>query len=88
MLCQKNNYHVSKDFDTMIFMMMKMKLLLICGIVVITLPILGLTRNIKNILFFIAGLIIIVMTFSIKKSIRILRIRLKRAENQEGTVVQ
>lgn len=88
MLYQKYNYHVYKDFDTIKVMIMKMKLLLTTGILIVFMPILGFPRNIKNILLFIIGIFIIILTFSIKNGIRILKLRLKRIEDQQASMIQ
>ncbi len=59
----------------------KLKLLIFIGIVITALPILGFPRNIKTIILFVFGLSIILLALSLKKSIRILKLKLKRAES-------
>jgi hypothetical protein len=59
----------------------KLKLLIFIGIVVTALPILGFPRNVKTIILFVFGLSIILLALSLKKSIRILKLKLKRAES-------
>jgi hypothetical protein len=59
----------------------KLKLLIFIGIVITALPILGFPRNVKTIILFVFGLSIILLALSLKKSIRILKLKLKRAES-------
>ena len=66
----------------------KIKLLLISGIIITLLPILGLPRGIKNIILFVLGVSVIFLSFSIKRGVKTLRLKLKRIEGQQGTMIQ
>ena len=66
----------------------KIKLLIFLAIINIALPLLGFPRNIKNIILFIVGFISLFFLFSLKKSIRIIKLKLKRIEGQQGTLIQ
>ena len=66
----------------------KIKLLIIIGIIITALPILGFPRNLKTIILFVLGISIILLTLSIKHGIKILRLKLKRIEGQQGTLIQ
>jgi hypothetical protein len=66
----------------------KIKLLIFIGAVVTALPILGLPRTTKTIVLFILGISTILLSLSLRKGIRILRLKLKRIEGQQGTLIQ
>lgn len=66
----------------------KIKLLFIIGIVVTAMPILGFPRNIKTILLFVCGISILLLSISVKRGIKTLRLKLKRIEGQQGTLIQ
>lgn len=62
----------------------KIKLLLFIGVVTTALPILGFSRSIKTIILFILGIGGILLTLSIKRGVRRLRLKLKKAENAQA----
>lgn len=66
----------------------KIKLLIIIGIIITALPILGFSRNIKTIVLFVLGISIILLAFSIKRGIKTLRLKLKRAEGAQGVMIE
>lgn len=66
----------------------KIKLLLIIGVTILALPILGFSRSVKNIILFILGAAIILLTLSLRHGIKIIRLKLKRIEGQQGTFIQ
>ena len=66
----------------------KTTLLIILGILITALPILGFPRTIKTIILFVVGISIILLTVSIRHGIKILRLKLKRIEGQQGTFIQ
>jgi hypothetical protein len=66
----------------------KIKLLIIVGVIVLTLPILGFPRGIKTVLHFVLGISIILLALSLKRGIKILRLKLNRIEGQQGTMIQ
>jgi Ca2+/Na+ antiporter len=75
-------------FDTLEPMNSKIKLLVILGISVILLPILGIPRHIKDIAFFIIGGVVIIVAYLLRHAIKTLRLKLKRLEGQQGTLIQ
>lgn len=66
----------------------KIKLLLFIGIVITALPILGFPRTIKTITLFVLGISIILLALSLRRGIKTLRLKLKRIEGQQGTLIQ
>jgi|LNFM01.2.fsa_nt_gb hypothetical protein len=66
----------------------KIKLLLFIGIFTTALPILGFPRTIKTIILFVLGISSILLTLSLKRGIKTLRLKLKRIEGQQGTLIQ
>ncbi|MEK7228363.1 MAG: hypothetical protein AAB681_03350 [Patescibacteria group bacterium] len=66
----------------------KIKLLVFISIVTISLPLLGIPRNTKNIILFIIGISSLLLVFSLKRGIKTLRLKLKRIEGQQGTLIQ
>lgn len=66
----------------------RIKVLLLIGIIITALPILGFPRGMKNVILFIIGIGIILLAFSIKNGIKILKLKLKRIEGQQGTLIQ
>ncbi|MDQ5930982.1 MAG: hypothetical protein QG674_148 [Patescibacteria group bacterium] len=66
----------------------KLKLLIFIGIIITALPLLGFPRNIKTIMLFVFGLSVIFLGLSLKKSIRILKLKLKRAETSHDSISQ
>lgn len=65
----------------------KIKLLIFNSILITALPLLGLPRTIKNVILFVVGLVSLVLVLSIKKGVKILRLKLKRIEGQQGTFI-
>jgi len=65
----------------------KIKLLIFNSILITALPLLGLPRTIKNIILFAVGLISLVLVLYVKKGIKLLRLKLKRIEGQQGTFI-
>ena len=66
----------------------KIRLLVIIGILTTVLPLLGLPRSTKNIILFIIGISSLLLVFSLKRGIKTLRLKLKRIEGQQGTLIQ
>lgn len=66
----------------------KIKLILILGIIIVVIPILGIPRSIKDIVLFVIGGLLIILSFSLRKNVKILRLKLKRLEGQQGTLMQ
>jgi Ca2+/Na+ antiporter len=66
----------------------KIKLLILIGIIITALPILGFPKNMKTIILFVLGISTILLTISIRHGIKILRLKLKRIEGQQGTLIQ
>ncbi len=66
----------------------KIKLLVIISILTIALPLLGLPRSTKNVFLFIIGISSLLLVFSLKRGIKLLRLKLKRIEGQQGTLIQ
>ncbi len=66
----------------------KIKVLLVIGVCVIVLPLIGIPRGVKDISLFILGGLIIATSLFLKKQIKILRLKLKRLEGQQGTMIQ
>ncbi len=66
----------------------KIRILFVLSAVVFILPLLGIPRNTKDILLYAIGALLIVLGFFIKRSIKTLRLRLKRLEGQQGTLIQ
>ncbi len=75
-------------FDTLEPMNSKIKLLVILGASIVVLPLLGIPRHIKDIAFFIIGSIVIIVAYVLRHAIKILRLKLKRLEGQQGTLIQ
>lgn len=66
----------------------KIKLLIAIGIIITVLPILRFPRTINTIILFVLGISIITLALSVRHGIKILRLKLKRIEGQQGTLVQ
>ncbi len=66
----------------------KIKLLIFNSILITALPLLGFPRTIKNVLLFVVGFISLLALWSIKKGVKLLRLKLKRIEGQQGTLIQ
>lgn len=71
----------------MLFMNGKIKLLLFIGLLVALLPVLSFPRNIKNTILFVLGIGLILLAFGIKRGVKTLRLKLKRLEGQQGTMI-
>lgn len=61
---------------------------MIVGVITLALPILGFPRSVKNIILFILGAAVILLTLSLRHGIKIIRLKLKRIEGQQGTFIQ
>lgn len=66
----------------------KIKLIFIFGIIITALPILGIPRSVKDIILFVVGISSIMLSFALRKNLKILRLKLKRLEGQQGTMMQ
>lgn len=66
----------------------KLKLSVVIGILITTLPLLGIPRGAKDISLFILGGTIVLMSVLLRKQIKLLRLKLKRLEGQQGTLIQ
>lgn len=71
----------------MLFMNGKIKLLLFIGLLVALLPVMSFPRNIKNTILFVLGIGLILLAFGIKRGVKTLRLKLKRLEGQQGTMI-
>ncbi|MCC7436292.1 hypothetical protein IT402_00220 [Candidatus Nomurabacteria bacterium] len=65
----------------------KIKLLLFIGLLVALLPVMSFPRNIKNTILFVLGIGLILLAFGIKRGVKTLRLKLKRLEGQQGTMI-
>lgn len=66
----------------------QIKLLIFIGIAITALPILGFPRNLKTIILFALGTSTILLVLSLKRGIKTLKLKLKRIEGQQGTLIQ
>ncbi len=66
----------------------KIKLLVFIGAIITALPILGFPRTIKTIILFVLGISTILLAISLRHNIKILRLKLKRIEGQQGVMTQ
>lgn len=65
----------------------KIKLITIASFLVFIMPLIGIPRNFKNILLFIFGAVIFLSILSLKKNIKTLKLKLKRLEGQQGSLI-
>ncbi|MBP6857690.1 MAG: hypothetical protein KBC11_00615 [Candidatus Pacebacteria bacterium] len=65
----------------------KIKLLLLVGVITALVPVLNFPRSIKNMIIFILGISIVFLAFGIKRGVKTLRLKLKRIEGQQGTMI-
>jgi hypothetical protein len=66
----------------------KIKLLIFFGIFITAFPILNFPRSVKTILLFVIGIATILLTLSIKRGIRKLKLKIKHIEGQQGVMMQ
>ncbi len=66
----------------------KIKLLIVIGVIITALPILGFPRNLKTIILFVLGISIILLAISLRRGIKLLRLKLKRTEVQSDALIQ
>ncbi len=65
-----------------------MRLLILIGIIVALLPILGFPGSVKTAILFAAGISLLLIAFSLRRHIKMLKLKLKRIEGQQGTLIQ
>jgi hypothetical protein len=65
----------------------KIKLLMLISVMTIALPLLGFPRTTKNIILFVLGSGGVLLILSIKRGVRILRLKVKRFEQQQNDIV-
>lgn len=75
-------------FGTLQAMNSKIKLLVLLGGSIVVLPLLGIPRQIKDIVLFCVGALVIIIAYLLRHYIKILRLKLKRLEGQQGTLIQ
>ena len=66
----------------------KIKLLIIAGIFITALPLLNIPRGSKTPLIVVIGIGTILLSVSLKREVKILKLKLKRSEGQQGVVIQ
>ncbi len=66
----------------------KLKIVTLLGGIIVAVPLLGIPRSVKDILYFVIGGILIILSFILRKNIKILHLKIKRLEGQQGTLVQ
>lgn len=66
----------------------KLKVMIVIGVCIAALPLIGVPRGVKDIILFIIGGFIIFISLLLKKQIKLLRLKLKRLEGQQGTLIQ
>lgn len=68
-------------------MIARTKLVIVLGGLVILVPLIGMPRNVRDVVLLIFGSVLIALGISLGRGVRTLRLKLKRLEGQQGTFI-